>query len=71
MVQSPMDSILKTENWRRKLTSGDPRKSLTVLRMAPFVYTPEGEKIAQTLWQETMNELAFARVADILQELST
>ncbi|PYI08564.1 NAD(P)-binding protein [Aspergillus sclerotiicarbonarius CBS 121057] len=38
--------------------------------MAPFVYTPQGEKIAQTLWQETMNELAFARVADILQELS-
>ncbi|KAK3933622.1 short-chain dehydrogenase reductase [Diplogelasinospora grovesii] len=38
--------------------------------MAPIVYKPEGEKIAERLWQETMAEPAFARAAEILRRLS-
>ncbi|RFU78069.1 hypothetical protein TARUN_4130 [Trichoderma arundinaceum] len=38
--------------------------------MAPIVYEPEGETIAQKLWQETLNELAFAGVVDIVKSLS-
>ncbi|OTA83408.1 hypothetical protein M434DRAFT_24790 [Hypoxylon sp. CO27-5] len=30
--------------------------------MAPIIYTPEGKKIAEQLWKETMEELAFANV---------
>ncbi|KAL4958645.1 uncharacterized protein BDV14DRAFT_34244 [Aspergillus stella-maris] len=40
-----------------------------VAPMAPFVYTSEGEKVAARLWQETMDELAFAGVEDILKGL--
>lgn len=42
---------------------------LTVFRMAPIVYKSEGKKIAERLWQETMAEFAFARAAEIVQEL--
>ncbi|KAL5047918.1 hypothetical protein BDW71DRAFT_29138 [Aspergillus fruticulosus] len=42
-----------------------------VVPMAPFVYSPEGEKIAKRLWQETMDELAFAGVADIINSYSS
>lgn len=38
--------------------------------MAPLVYEPEGEKIAEKLWQETLNELAFANAANIVNTLS-
>lgn len=38
--------------------------------MAPIVYKPEGKKIASQLWQETMEDLAFAHVADIVKSLS-
>ncbi|KAL4934134.1 NAD(P)-binding protein [Aspergillus undulatus] len=40
-----------------------------VVPMAPFVYTPEGEKVAAQLWGETLDELAFAGVQDILNGL--
>ncbi|KAM0520652.1 hypothetical protein ACHAPE_003049 [Trichoderma viride] len=38
--------------------------------MAPIVYGIEGERLAEKLWEETMNELAFAKVADIVHSLS-
>ncbi|EFR01710.1 retinol dehydrogenase 12 [Nannizzia gypsea CBS 118893] len=38
--------------------------------MAPFVYTDEGKKVAELLWEETMAELSFANVSDILEDLS-
>jgi hypothetical protein len=38
--------------------------------MAPLVYTSEGEKLAKELWEETMNELAFARVADVVEQVA-
>lgn len=38
--------------------------------MAPIVYKPEGQKIAELLWLETMEELAFAGAGDIVRELS-
>lgn len=38
--------------------------------MAPFVYGLEGERLAQKLWEETMDEFAFAKVADIVHSLS-
>ncbi|KAI2621801.1 retinol dehydrogenase 12 [Hypoxylon sp. NC1633] len=38
--------------------------------LAPIVYKPEGHKITQQLWKETMEELAFAKAADIVDSLS-
>jgi len=40
------------------------------LRLAPIVYESEGERLAQKLWEETMNEFAFAKAADIVHSLS-
>ncbi|KAK8057372.1 NAD(P)-binding protein [Apiospora saccharicola] len=36
---------------------------------APFVYTPEGEKVGKTIWDEVMSELSFANVKEIVREL--
>ncbi|KAI1101091.1 retinol dehydrogenase 12 [Jackrogersella minutella] len=36
---------------------------------APFVYTPEGDRISKVLWAEIMAELAFAKAEEIIQEL--
>ncbi|KAJ4859919.1 short chain dehydrogenase domain-containing protein [Trichoderma breve] len=38
--------------------------------MPPLLYEPEGEKIAERLWRETLDELAFANVAKIVDSLS-
>ncbi|KAI5867517.1 retinol dehydrogenase 12 [Durotheca rogersii] len=38
--------------------------------MSPLVYTDEGKQIAKLLWKETMDELAFAKVDDIIEGLS-
>lgn len=38
--------------------------------MAPLVYTSEGDEIAKRLWNETMDELSFAGVKAILEEMS-
>lgn len=38
-------------------------------RMAPFVYSRGAEQIAQRLWRETMEELSFAGVQEILENL--
>ncbi|KAM0546757.1 hypothetical protein ACHAPJ_010685 [Fusarium lateritium] len=38
--------------------------------MPPLVYSAEGKEVASRLWDETMSELAFARVADIIKQLS-
>lgn len=40
------------------------------VRMPPLLYEPEGEKIAERLWRETLDELAFANVAKIVDSLS-
>ncbi|KAK7756578.1 hypothetical protein SLS62_001415 [Diatrype stigma] len=37
--------------------------------MAPIVYTSQGKDIAEVVWQETMAELNFAHVKDIIKEL--
>jgi hypothetical protein len=37
--------------------------------MAPLVYKAEGKKIAKVLWDETMNELAFANIAEVIEQL--
>ncbi|KAI5917432.1 NAD(P)-binding protein [Camillea tinctor] len=37
--------------------------------MAPIVYTPEGERVGQQLWQETLAEFSFAEVEQILREM--
>ncbi|KAI0599690.1 hypothetical protein F4775DRAFT_599884 [Biscogniauxia sp. FL1348] len=39
--------------------------------MPPLVYTSEGEKVAQRLWSETMRELSFAGVRDIVEGLGS
>ncbi|RYP08080.1 hypothetical protein DL764_002120 [Monosporascus ibericus] len=38
--------------------------------MASIIYTEEGKKISERLWSETMSELSFAKVQDIVDELS-
>ncbi|KAI0857224.1 hypothetical protein F4860DRAFT_366415 [Xylaria cubensis] len=39
-------------------------------QMASVVYTADGERMAQSLWKETMSELSFAGVEDIIEALS-
>lgn len=38
--------------------------------MAQLVYTTKGEEVAKRLWRETMDELSFAKVESIVEELS-
>jgi hypothetical protein len=33
------------------------------------MYTPEGRKTTERLWEETLEELSFARVKDVLTEM--
>ncbi|RYC60419.1 hypothetical protein CHU98_g5770 [Xylaria longipes] len=42
----------------------------TPAQMAPVVYTTEGERMAQSLWKETMSELSFAGAEDVIEALS-
>jgi hypothetical protein len=37
--------------------------------MATLVYTDEGKQIAKKLWDETMRELAFAKVDEIIKQV--
>lgn len=39
---------------------------ISVNSFAPFLYTPEGKKLIDQLWQETMEELKFANTRTIL-----
>ncbi|KAI0849727.1 putative short-chain dehydrogenase/reductase family protein [Daldinia vernicosa] len=39
--------------------------------MAPFVYSKEAEQVTPRLWEETIEELSFAGVQDILESLSS
>jgi len=36
--------------------------------MAPLVYKPQGQEVAKRLWEETLNELEFAGVRDIIKQ---
>lgn len=38
--------------------------------MAPFVYSKEAEPISQRLWEETLQELSFAGVKDVVDGLA-
>ncbi|ROV94089.1 hypothetical protein VMCG_08244 [Cytospora schulzeri] len=38
--------------------------------MAPIVYNAEGKRVAERLWIETMEELAFAHAAEVVQGLT-
>ncbi|KAI1350306.1 NAD(P)-binding protein [Xylaria sp. FL0043] len=38
--------------------------------LAPILYQPKGQKLAEQLWKETMEELSFAGAADIITSLS-
>ncbi|KAI0456768.1 NAD(P)-binding protein [Xylaria acuta] len=39
--------------------------------LAPFAYEPQGERVAQLLWDQMMEELSFAKVEEILEGLRT
>lgn len=41
------------------------------IRMAPIVYKPEGVKLAEQLWKETMQELEFVKATEIIEGLSS
>lgn len=43
---------------------------LRAIRFAPIVYTAEGRQMAQRLWKETMSELSFAGVEDVIEALT-
>lgn len=43
----------------------------TICRMAPVVYHAEGKRIAERLWNETMEELEFAHAAEIVEGLKS
>lgn len=45
--------------------------SLVVARMAPIIYTEEGERISAQVWQETLEELSFANVEDIVSDVAS
>jgi hypothetical protein len=38
--------------------------------MGPFVYSRKAEEVRQRLWKETLDELAFANIQAIVQDLS-
>lgn len=38
--------------------------------MAPFVYSKEAPVVARRLWEETMNELSFAGVKEMIESLT-
>lgn len=66
-----MDSTWKTAKFDRKYivlpwTPYDLLADMACVRMAPLLYTPEGKSIAKKLWDELMNELAFAHARDIV-----
>ncbi|KAI0379586.1 NAD(P)-binding protein [Hypomontagnella monticulosa] len=42
----------------------------TLRPMAPIVYKPEGKQVAAKLWEETLDELSFAGVRNIIDDLS-
>lgn len=37
--------------------------------MAPIIYTSEGVELSEQLWKETLEELSFANVETILEDL--
>lgn len=39
--------------------------------MAPLVYSKEAESIARRLWEETLQELSFAGVKDVVDNLTS
>lgn len=39
--------------------------------MAPLIYKPEGAKIAEKLWEETMAELAPFKASEVLAEVTS
>ena len=41
-----------------------------IYRLAPIIYSEEGKKISEQLWKETMEELAFAKVEEIIKAIS-
>lgn len=38
-------------------------------RFAGLLYTPEGKQVTERLWQETLAELRFAKMENILDDL--
>jgi hypothetical protein len=59
------------ENPSVSLKSGLPRWSFTkqVCRFAAMLYSPDGHKLIDRVWGETMAELHFAGVRDILERM--
>ncbi|KAJ4393049.1 hypothetical protein N0V93_002255 [Gnomoniopsis smithogilvyi] len=41
-----------------------------IVPMPPIIYTDEGARISDQLWKETMDELSFARTAEIVKEVN-
>lgn len=54
----------------RVLVVDVPLTLFSLSRLAPLLYKPEGDKIAERLWCETMNDLAPYGVAEIVDGLT-
>lgn len=76
MAKQPMGSSFHSKRWYRKFFS--TYKKQTIKRpcdtnshhsMAPIIYTPEGEEIREQLWKEMLEELSFANVETVLNDI--
>ncbi|KAI4860321.1 hypothetical protein F4820DRAFT_453053 [Hypoxylon rubiginosum] len=38
--------------------------------MATILYTPDDQRISEQLWSETMDELAFANIQELMKEIN-
>ncbi len=75
MERKSTASIWTTETLQGRFFAvpGNPLIMLLILRairFAPIVYTAEGRQMAQRLWKETMSELSFAGVEDVIEALT-
>ncbi|KAK6074295.1 short-chain dehydrogenase [Seiridium cupressi] len=52
-------------------THGEFLSFQRLVPLASIIYTPEGERISEQLWKETLAEFAFANVERILQDIQT
>ncbi|KAK2732571.1 short-chain dehydrogenase reductase family [Colletotrichum kahawae] len=69
--KSPVGACMITDAAVRhgEETHGQFLSFQTMIPLAPIVYSPEGQKISERLWEETMTELAFAKPEEILKNV--
>ncbi|KAI0861223.1 hypothetical protein F4860DRAFT_476331 [Xylaria cubensis] len=64
-------SVVDAAVYHGKEVHGQYLEDRKLTPMAPFVYSSDQERVTARLWKETIDELAFANVEAIIQELSS